>query len=204
VTGGLHGANRLGGNSLAETIVFGKIAGRSAHKFAKGRQLAAADYTKIRECAKEIHVLLGKESYYRPSDLKKELQEVMWKNAGILRNRKDLETARRRLTKLQRLSQTVHVGSEIAGNQDLVDALDVRSLLFAAEAVVKSALLRKESRGAHFRTDHPRPGNAYLCNFVCARTPRGMAIKSIKAARPKGPVAKELKRSRTVKHGFVE
>ena len=149
VSGGVHGGNRLGGNALAETQVFGKRAGESAGKYTG---LCAADAASAAEEAllrteKEIESLYS--GTVSPASVKKELQNLMWKNVGIYRNELDLRVAEREIKRLSSAKLKITSVTEAAA------AFTVKNMLTVAALVVNGALLRRESRGAHTRTDIP-------------------------------------------------
>jgi succinate dehydrogenase/fumarate reductase flavoprotein subunit len=149
VTGGLHGANRMGGNALSETLVFGTRAGRSAADCAKGRidsdpssvltQLAAR---RLEKGAAEILV----------TNLRKKLRQVMWEDGGIMRNREGLVGAADALKDIREQLEASACRQE---GQDLTGTLELRSAVRVAGLILDGALRRQESRGAHFREDFP-------------------------------------------------
>ncbi|HJJ26600.1 MAG TPA: fumarate reductase subunit A, partial [Methanocorpusculum sp.] len=146
VSGGVHGGNRLGGNALADTQVFGKRAGESAGKYTG---LCAADAASAAEEAllrteKEIESLYS--GTVSPASVKKELQNLMWKNVGIYRNELDLRVAEREIKRLTSAKLKITSVTEAAA------AFTVKNMLTVAALVVNGALLRRESRGAHTRT----------------------------------------------------
>lgn len=149
VSGGVHGGNRLGGNALADTQVFGKRAGESAGKYTG---LCAADAASAAEEAllrteKEIESLYS--GTVSPASIKKELQNLMWKNVGIYRNELDLRVAEREIKRLSSAKLKITSVTEAAA------AFTVKNMLTVAALVVNGALLRRESRGAHTRIDIP-------------------------------------------------
>ena len=154
VTGGVHGANRLGGNALADTQVFGKRAGESAAKNALEGEINSNDA--FIEAEKERISNLFKNGDFYPFEIKKELEEVMWKNVAIIRNEEGLKAALKRINELKEMSEDMRVLNVISYNNDLLDALEITKMLDVAELVTKSAILRRESRGAHYREDFPQ------------------------------------------------
>ena len=143
VTGGVHGANRLGGNALADTQVFGRRAGISAGKcksFVKEIDTSALDAVE----AKISRLYDGDAAI--PS-VRRNLKSLMWNNVGIYRNELDLKVADREIGKMQKMPLKISSAREIA------DAFITENMLTVASLVVSGALLRRESRGAHTRTD---------------------------------------------------
>jgi len=151
--GGVHGANRLGGNALADTQVFGKRAGISASEAAK---LSDFEINK-EEIENEINRInkLFKKGSILPFEIKKEIQGLMWDKVAIIRNEKDLKEALSYIALLKEKSEDMDVNNEVHYNKGLQEALEVINMLEIAELTIKSALIRKESRGAHFREDFP-------------------------------------------------
>jgi len=149
VTAGVHGANRLGGNSLAEIVVFGRIAAASAHRWLEANRARGVD-ERMLAVRRERLARLGTLDGAAQRALIDELQQAMWLHAGVVRSGADLEQG---LAILDGIHARADATS--AGPGDLAAALDLRSMLLAAEATVRSALLRQESRGAHQRSDFP-------------------------------------------------
>jgi fumarate reductase (CoM/CoB) subunit A len=151
--GGIHGANRLGGNALADTQVFGRRAGETAaENVSKSRfQLDSAsmdiEESKIKK--------LFKDGDYYPFQLKKELQEVMWNNVAIIRREEGLKSALESIGAIKEKMNRMIVPDVAGYNQHLQDALELENMILIAELVTKSALIREESRGAHYRADYP-------------------------------------------------
>lgn len=166
VTSGVHGANRLGGNALADTQVFGKAAGLSSSKKAHETQLTRPKQSQIDEEIKRIEDIWTK-GEYKPEDIKKEIQDIMWKYVAIVRDEEGLKQAEKELDNLIQKTTNMNVPSHKEYNDELKVALEVISMIDLAKLIVKSALLRKESRGAHFRSDYPEPNDdEYLKSFI--------------------------------------
>lgn len=164
VTGGVHGANRLGGNALADTQVFGKRAGESAAKNALQSEINSND--EFVESEKERISNLIKNGDVYPIEIKKELEEIMWKNVAIIRNENSLKSALERISELKEMSKNMKVSGLMSYDNDLLDALEVTKMLEVAELVTKSALLREESRGAHYREDFPETEEKWKKSIV--------------------------------------
>ncbi len=164
ITSGVHGANRLGGNSLAEIIVFGKLTARNAIKDLKKIKFLDLDSTLIRKFIKKFYDNLnsnGKDSL----KIKKKIQDIMWKNVGVVRNGKDMRNALEELQKIKKIK--LKTGKKLKNNLKLIAALDVINMIPTCEMIIKSALFRKESRGAHYREDFPKTLSKYKLNIVC-------------------------------------
>ncbi|MFZ2410428.1 MAG: FAD-dependent oxidoreductase [Candidatus Methanoperedens sp.] len=176
----VHGANRLGGNSLLETIVFGKIAGENAAKFANKTEFEGADIMEkeVHEESLRISTLLGKnegEAFFKIRD---ELKEIMDEKVGIFRDEKNLKAALGKIRELRMRYRNVHVRNKgIVFNQELVNAIELEGMLDIAEAICTGALVRNESRGSHYRLDYPERDDAnWLRHTLVTYTPEGARI----------------------------
>jgi succinate dehydrogenase / fumarate reductase flavoprotein subunit len=155
VAAGLHGANRLGGNSLAETVVFGHRAGAAAAEYSATRDLQLRARHVVRAADQELSSLVRPGSEFaRP--LQRALRDTMWETCGVVRDRVGLQRGLDRVAELQELARDVDVRPSSEGYADLAHALDLRASLVAAEATLLGALARRESRGAHQRRDFPQ------------------------------------------------
>ena len=154
---GINGANRLGGNSLSDLLVFGKRAGEFAARFAKDNSLGKIDSGTIDTMAREA--LAPFESPGRgsenPYEIQGDLQELMQDNVGIVRNESEMQLALEQLEKLKERANRSGVVGHREFNPGWHTALDLKNLLTASEAITRAALERKESRGAQFREDYP-------------------------------------------------
>jgi len=167
-TGGVHGANRLGGNGVANSTVFGAIAGGAMAGFA-----GAADGFSEPDCG-QVEAAIAHAT--RPFDtpvgdinlLREELLTLMWEKVGILRNADDLTAA---LGHLEELEDTLHhtgIGDQSRSfNLTWHDWLNLESQIVVSKAIVQASLARKDSRGAHFREDFPETGDLKNSRFTC-------------------------------------
>jgi fumarate reductase (CoM/CoB) subunit A len=171
VAGGVHGANRLGGNALADTQVFGRRAGEAAAKNALLKKDEKYEDVIMEQATAEQDRIqsLFKDGEYYPFEIRKELQEVMWKNVAIIRNKEGLKTAIARIKELKEMLARVKVPSVDVYNKDLQDALEAEKLLEVALLTAESALIREESRGAHFREDYPETRDEWKKSIVLNR-----------------------------------
>ena len=164
-TAGLHGANRLGGNSLAELLVFGKIAGEEAADFSDSLELQIRDKSTIVEANNELDLLTSEgENLARP--LQRKVRDIMWKYCGVVRSGDGLKIGLKKLEKVRKASNEIDVRPSAEGYIDLALALDLLGSIESAEATIRSALLREESRGAHQRTDYPDLSNEENVNYL--------------------------------------
>jgi succinate dehydrogenase / fumarate reductase flavoprotein subunit len=164
VTAGLHGANRLGGNSLAETVVFGRRAGEAAARYSASRdvQLRARQVVGAANDELSGFVRHGRQ-FARP--LQRALRDTMWESCGVVRDDAGLRRGLARVAELRELAREVDVRPTSEGYADLAHALDLRASLVAAEATLLGAVARRESRGAHQRRDFPALSADLLVNF---------------------------------------
>jgi succinate dehydrogenase / fumarate reductase flavoprotein subunit len=192
--GGLHGANRLGGNSLSDLLVFGKLAGEHAAKYARQSgppQLAPSAVAEALSAA--LRPLDdGNDKQAGPYQIQYELQELMQTNVGIVRNEDEMQAAIAQLELLK--SRATRVGA--VGNREYNPgwhtALDLANLLTVSEAVVRCAALRRESRGAHFREDFPEKQSAFGQVNTVVR--KGSDGKMRVVQEPIPPLREDLKR----------
>lgn len=176
-TSGVHGANRLGGNALADTQVFGNIAGEQSSKRAQESELECPDESEIKDEIERIKSL-RKDGKYKPEDLKDEIKEIMWKYVAIVRDEDGLKQAQIELNDLEEKTNDMDVPDYDEYNASLVTALEVISMIKLAKLIVQSALLRKESRGAHYRIDYPEKNDEeYLKSFVLNKNGEVNTIK---------------------------
>jgi len=170
---GLHGANRLGGNSLSDLLVFGKRAGEYAAEFAKANGRAIVnpdDITAASQMAVEPFERTGEGPY----QVQQDLQDMMQRLVGIVRCDEEMQSA---LTGLRQLEERASKAA-VAGNREYNGgwhtALDLHNLLLVSEMITRAAIERKESRGAHFREDYPSKNDqAGRCNIVVRRNASG-------------------------------
>jgi succinate dehydrogenase / fumarate reductase flavoprotein subunit len=158
VTGGMHGANRLGGNSLSDLLVFGRRAGLYAALYAKdlGGRLRV-DMGQVEALAGELLEPFSRSGGENPYGIQGELQETMQGLVGIIRTETELKEALKRLETLKGRAGKVRVEGGRTYNPGWQTALDLSALLTVAECTTLAALERKESRGSHTRDDYPQP-----------------------------------------------
>jgi succinate dehydrogenase flavoprotein subunit len=152
---GLHGSNRLGGNSLSDLLVFGHRAGLAAAEHAKGVQATPIDSGQVEEAAREVVAPFERDKGESPYTIHRDLQETMQNLVGIFRDQADLIRALEGLEKLKDRAEHVSVEGSRLFNPGWHLAQDLKSMLTVSEAVTRSAIARQESRGAHSRIDYP-------------------------------------------------
>jgi succinate dehydrogenase / fumarate reductase, flavoprotein subunit len=152
---GLHGSNRLGGNSLSDLLVFGRRAGLAAAEHANKISTTSIDSGQIEEAAREMLAPFERKDGESPYTIHRDLQETMQNLVGIFRNKEDLLRALEELEKLKERAGRLSVEGSRLFNPGWHLAQDLKAMLTVSEAVTRSALAREESRGAHSRIDHP-------------------------------------------------
>ena len=166
---GLHGANRLGGNSLSDLLVFGQRAGEYAAAFARNSSLGDLDSRELRSAENWALQPFERKCCENPYAVQHRLQEVMQDLVGIVRREEEMFEALNRIRELRSLSERVSVDGNREYNAAWHTALDLYHLLTVSEIVARSALERKESRGAHFRDDFPEKDKQFGSFNIVAR-----------------------------------
>ena len=176
----VHGGNRLGANSLLETVVFGKRAGESAAEYAHGRP--TPDLTEGQRSDEEarLRALVQRSGGERAAALRLEMGRTMTRRVGVFRNEEDLRQAEGTLTELRARAANVSISDKgHTFNQALTAALELDFMLDLARTVVAGALARKESRGAHTRLDYPERDDAnWLRHTLCHYTDSGPRVET--------------------------
>jgi fumarate reductase flavoprotein subunit len=178
-TGGVHGANRLGGNGVANSTVFGGISGETMAAWVGEHPiLRAPDEAAIASSIAE-HELPFKREPGNLEGIREALFECMWKDVGILRTAEGIERAQRRLAELDaELARTGIPDGDRSYNLSWHDWMNLRSLIAVSRVIAAAALLREDSRGAHFREDFPQAGDLNTSSFTVARMlPGGLSLE---------------------------
>jgi succinate dehydrogenase / fumarate reductase flavoprotein subunit len=185
VASGLHGANRLGGNSLSDLLVFGKRAGEAAAAFrADHPGPAVVDRAQVEQAIERLLDPLTRPHGESPYRLQSELQDVCTQHAPIIRDESGLRQGLDRVLELRERAEACGTGGPTgrAFNPGWHTAHDLRSMLVNAEALFRCALARKESRGAHARSDYPRMDPRLgQVNMVVRRSEAGMAVRAVES-----------------------
>jgi len=171
---GVHGANRLGGNSLAECLVFGRIVGAEAARASAELDVQERDRAAIDEAREEVDAMLARrgDEFARP--LQRALRDLMSEHCGVVRSEEGLRRGLRALDEIRDRTGALEVRPDIAGYADLAHAFDLHGSLLAARATLECALERRETRGAHNRVDFPERDPALLANLTW--TPDGRIV----------------------------
>jgi len=167
--GGTHGANRLGGNGVAESTVFGARSGDTAASIARARSLRTPDEKQVADSIARALGPLQRESGPWPFALTAELKDLMWRCCGVVRNEAGLREARSALDGLEKRLSEVSVPGPPRANFAWQEALDLENQMTVARLVVESALLRTESRGAHYRSDFPERDDDEWLRYIALR-----------------------------------
>ncbi len=176
----VHGANRLGGNSLLETVVFGKIAGKMASEEVNGKELNESLFIDaIEKDSKLIDSIVGKKEGILYSEILKDLRETMFQHFGVFREGETMEEGLDKIRRLKEKFEDVYVESDDKKfNQALIRTLELRNMLLIAEAVAMGAVRREESRGSHYRTDFTeRRDEQYLKHTVVRKGVEGPELE---------------------------
>jgi succinate dehydrogenase / fumarate reductase flavoprotein subunit len=169
VSGGMHGSNRLGGNSLSDLVVFGQRAGGYAAAYAAGRERTSLTEPDLEAAAETALAPLTRPGGDNPYALQQELQQVMGNLVGIIRRRGELEESLQRLSELAERVAKVGASGGRRYNPGWHLALDLRNMLVVSECTARAALEREESRGGHTREDFPTMDPAWRrLNLVCS------------------------------------
>jgi succinate dehydrogenase / fumarate reductase flavoprotein subunit len=172
---GLHGANRLGGNSLSDLLVFGKRAGEYAAQFAKQHGAARVDQAQVEAAVKRALAPFERGAAgENPYAVQAELQAFMQQLVGIVRQESEMQEALERLKGLRARAELAGVAGNREYNNGWHTAIDLRNLMTVSEAVTRAGIERKESRGAHFRDDFPSKSDEFsTVNLVIERDADG-------------------------------
>jgi succinate dehydrogenase / fumarate reductase flavoprotein subunit len=163
---GLHGANRLGGNSLIELLVFGRIVARAAAKYSASLESQPRSAGAIAGARAEIDGLLAADGTENVRELQRAIRNMMTDHAGVVRDEEGLLAGLAKLDSIEQRMEAVGIHPDIAGYQDLAHAFDLKGSALAARATLEAALERRETRGCHNRSDYPEMDPALRVNLV--------------------------------------
>ncbi|WP_093769787.1 L-aspartate oxidase [Streptomyces sp. F-7] len=163
---GLHGANRLGGNSLIELLVYGRITGRAATAYAESLTAQPRSAAAVAQARAEVDGLLAADGPENVRALQRAVRNTMTEHAGVVRDEEGLRTGLAELGAIEKRMEDVGVHPDIAGFQDLAHAFDLKAAVLAARATLEAALERRETRGCHNRGDYPDMDEELRVNLV--------------------------------------
>ncbi|MFF0095359.1 L-aspartate oxidase [Streptomyces canus] len=167
---GLHGANRLGGNSLIELLVYGRITGQAAAAHSESLTAQPRSAAAVAHARAEVDDLLAADGPENVRALQRAIRNTMTEHAGVVRDEEGLRTGLAELDAIEKRMENVGVHPDIAGFQDLAHAFDLKSSALAARATLEAALERRETRGCHNRSDYPDMDPALQVNLVWSPT----------------------------------
>jgi succinate dehydrogenase / fumarate reductase flavoprotein subunit/fumarate reductase flavoprotein subunit len=171
--GGVHGANRLGGNGVADSIVFGARAGDAMVDFVASSSQPAYSESQARQLAEQWAEPLERNSGENPFRLRKQLEKTMWLKAGVVRNGKSLAEAVPELQEIRDRVKSADGSGIPLYNAKWNEAINLANMSVVAGMLARSALMRQESRGAHYRQDFPDKDVNWLKNICCRPQPDG-------------------------------
>jgi succinate dehydrogenase / fumarate reductase flavoprotein subunit len=187
-SGGMHGANRLGGNSLSDLLVFGKLAGDGVFDYINALSMTPSiEEKKAVSIIRNATEILNREKGENPYLLHEDLQEAMQNNVGIVRSEELLREGLAQLDNLRRSVKNVKAEGASQFNPGWHEAIALRNLLITAEATAKAALTREESRGAHTRIDFPDERDDFLNVNVVTYKGEDGSMKAKKVNRTEPP-----------------
>jgi succinate dehydrogenase/fumarate reductase flavoprotein subunit len=175
VTTNVHGANRLGGNSLAEGQVFGRRAGIHSAEESREKQPSQISQYAIDAEVARLEALLKQKNGVTAADLLRKVRSSMWNDVGIIRDAEKLQLAQKTIKHLQDEAHSL----QARDRQELQPCLEVQEMLKTAEVIILSALERKESRGAHYRSDYARMDSAWEKNIRVHRDKEGKLVTRV-------------------------
>jgi succinate dehydrogenase/fumarate reductase flavoprotein subunit len=164
---GVHGANRLGGNGVAESTVYGARVGEAVSTWVKNQSHCELDNAQVTAAQNAANEFLTRPTGESPWTLRDELGRTMWDRVGIVRSATGLRQAQAELGSLIERSKQIKAAGGRAFNLTWQQALDMRNLLLGSELIARSALAREDSRGAHYRSDFPETNNLQWLRNIC-------------------------------------
>jgi succinate dehydrogenase / fumarate reductase flavoprotein subunit len=167
---GLHGANRLGGNSLIELLVYGRLVGQAAIGHAAGLEAQRRSPAAVAQARAEIDDLLAADGHENVRALQRAIRNTMTEHAGVVRSEAGLRAGLAELDRIEERMGDVGIHPDIAGFQDLAHAFDLKASALASRATLEAALERRETRGCHNRSDYPDLDPALQVNLVWSPT----------------------------------
>ena len=187
----IHGANRLGGNSLLDTVVFGKIAGRAAATLSKKVKPQLLGLSANRQNGFDYGIFVAKD----PIKFRTEIEKLMKDSAGIVREAGKLHEGLKKILKLKKeFYSKDNILKKFKINENVVRTWEVKSAIVVCEAIIRSASMRQESRGAHYRIDFPKlDDKKWKLNIYCKQKGNGIALFKRRVREGKGPLEDFLK-----------
>ncbi len=186
VATGLHGSNRLGGNSLSDLLVFGKRAGEYATEYAKKMtKQPPLNESHVKNAVSKSHRPFELREGENPYNIMDDLQKMMQKKVGIIRSEEGLNSALEEIKKMRQRAETARVGGNVQFNPGWHLALDLKNMLDISEAVARAALSRRESRGAHTREDYSGSDEEFgKKNLVVRKNGESLQVEEVSLEKP--------------------
>lgn len=204
-TAGVHGANRLGGNSLAETVAIGTVVGDriAARQPSDDSSLPADRVAQAEDHFATLAALTDADGSAEPRDIIRDLSEMLWENVGILRDEERLETASAELDDLRERATALRVEGDRT-SESFEFALDLSFMIPVLEVVIRSAKRRTESRGGHYRTDHDEQDDDWQQNLLCSRAEDELAFRTRAVDEPSYPVQRAIEEDHELEYHHLE
>ncbi len=181
---GLHGGNRLGGNSLSDILVFGRRAGGAAAEAASKLEMPSVSDADVQKEIDRVMSPFSDAPGENPFHLKEEIAKAMWEHVGIIREEKTLLAGLAEIERIRKVAAKARAQPGRAYNQSWLDVLQVWDMLLGCEAIIRSAVERKESRGAHTRSDFPQKDPKWLVNIITVEKGGKMEHELVPVSRP--------------------
>ncbi|OUC15404.1 MAG: succinate dehydrogenase flavoprotein subunit [Alkalinema sp. CACIAM 70d] len=175
----VHGANRLGSNSLLECVVYGRRTGAAIARYVEGRKLPSIEVSRyLQEAKQTLQALLDQPGQYRIQEIRQAYQDCMTEHCGVFRTEAVMQEGISQLKALQQKAEQIYLDDKgTCWNTELIEALELRSLMMVGEMILTSALNRRESRGSHSREDYPnRDDGTFLQHTLATYGPGGVAL----------------------------
>ncbi|MDY7014372.1 MAG: FAD-binding protein, partial [Cyanobacteriota bacterium] len=176
----VHGANRLGSNSLLECVVYGRRTGRAIAQYVQNRKMPSFDaQSYLTAASRRIYTLLEQKGTIRIAQLRQQFQDCMTEHCGVFRSEATMQEGLQQLRALQQQYSQIYLDDkDLCWNTELIEALELQSLMLVGETILTSALHRQESRGAHSREDFPsRDDERFLRHTLAYYSPAGIEIQ---------------------------
>lgn len=176
----VHGANRLGSNSLLECVVYGRRTGATIAQYVQNRKLPELDEQRyLSQAQQQLQALLDQPGEYRINVVRQAFQDCMTEYCGVFRNESLMQEGLQKLRELREQAQHIYLDDKgKVFNTELIEALEIQSLLIVGEVILTGALNRQESRGAHSREDYPdRQDESFLKHTMAYYSPAGVEIQ---------------------------
>jgi succinate dehydrogenase / fumarate reductase flavoprotein subunit len=204
-TAGVHGANRLGGNSLAETVAIGTVIGEHliAQNPSEPSDLPADMTAQAEQQFAALAAMTGTDGSEAPSEIISDLSEVLWEYAGIFRDEEGLDAGLEKLAALRERATDIQIADDRT-SESFEFALDLQFMLPVAEALIRAATQRTESRGGHYRTDHTDQDDDWQQNILCSYDDGELNLRVRGVDEPSEPVQQAVEEDHELEYHHLE